>query len=132
MRRCISIILVALLLLSYICVGSPDVYAATKVTKSRAIAIVFDNSGSMYAQSNQAWCRATYATEVFASMLNKGDVLKIYPMNPFTVGDQTYSMEEPFVITDAAQANLIREIITPGAGDTHIESIDYADRKSVV
>lgn len=48
--------------------------------KSYDIAVVFDNSGSMY--DNEAWCRAKYAMEVFASMLDydDGDKLRIYPM----------------------------------------------------
>lgn len=107
-------------------IGPPTAYAAPKTEETRAIGIVFDNSGSMYKNDNQAWCRATYATEVFASMLNKGDILQIYPMNPVVIGGKTYSMDAPFVITDASQANQIREILTPGRGDTHIESVDCA------
>lgn len=54
--------------------------STTKVEKSYEIAVVFDNSGSMY--DNKAWCRAKYAMEIFASMLNyeNGDRLRIYPM----------------------------------------------------
>ena len=100
--------------------------ASEKPSESRAIAIVFDNSGSMYDDGDQAWCRATYAMEVFASMLNDGDVLQIYPMNPITVGNNEYTMQEPFQITDAKQASSIREILTKDAGGTPIESIDSA------
>lgn len=51
----------------------------TKVEKIYDIAVVFDNSGSMY--KNQAWCRAKYAMEIFASMLNYDkDKLHIFPM----------------------------------------------------
>ena len=52
----------------------------TKNVKTYEIAVVFDNSGSMY--DNQAWCRAKYAMEIFSSMLHydSGDVLKIFPM----------------------------------------------------
>ncbi|MBR4864570.1 MAG: hypothetical protein IKU07_08335 [Oscillospiraceae bacterium] len=73
-----------------------------------------------------AWCRATYAMEVFASMLNKGDVLQIYPMWPIQVGGKTYTMEAPFQVTDAAQASTIRDIFTANASGTPIESIDCA------
>lgn len=54
--------------------------SVTKTEKSYEIAVVFDNSGSMY--QNQAWCRAKYAMEIFASMLNyeQGDRLKIFTM----------------------------------------------------
>lgn len=51
----------------------------TKTEKIYDIAVVFDNSGSMY--DNQAWCRAKYAMEIFASMLNyERDKLHIFPM----------------------------------------------------
>ena len=80
----------------------------------------------MYISRNQAWCRATYAMEVFASMLNKGDILQIYPMWPIIVNGQTYSMEKPLEITDSSQANIIRGIFTEDAGETPIESVDCA------
>ncbi len=105
--------------------ASTSVYAAKK-SESRAIAIVFDNSGSMYLDNNQAWCRATYAMEVFASMLNKGDTLLIYPMWPITIEGKEYTMERPFKLTDASDAQKIRNIYTPGAKGTPIESIDAA------
>lgn len=126
MKRCICVLLAVLLLITCIWVGTPGAHASAKTGESRAIAIVFDNSGSMYEKSNQAWCRATYAMEVFASMLNKGDVLQIYPMWPITVGGQVYTMESPFQITDAAQASTVRDIFTENADGTPIESIDCA------
>ena len=125
-KRYISVLLAVVLLLSCALVVSPKVHASTKAGETRAIAIVFDNSGSMYESGNQAWCRATYAMEVFASMLNAGDLLQIYPMCPITVGNQTYTMEAPLQITDAAQAATIRDIFTADAGGTPIESIDCA------
>lgn len=126
MKRCMSIILVFLLFLSCIISEQTEVFAAEKSTESRAIAIVFDNSGSMYYDGNMAWCRATYAMEVFASMLNEGDTLLIYPMHPITVGDDEYTMQDPFKLTDANQASKIREIYTENAIATPIESVDYA------
>ncbi len=126
MRKLTSTVLAVFLFLLCIYIAPPDASAAVKSGDTRAIAIVFDNSGSMYLHDNQAWCRATYATEVFASMLNKGDILQIYPMNPFKIGDKEYSMDNPFQITDASQAYLIRDIYTEGIGDTHIESMDSA------
>ncbi len=54
--------------------------SVTKVEKTYDIAIVFDNSGSMYGGSFY-WCRAKYAMEIFASMLNYDtDKLTIFPM----------------------------------------------------
>lgn len=126
MKRYISTILAVLLLLTCMFTEPPKVYASGKTSESRAIAIVFDNSGSMYDDGDQAWCRATYAMEVFASMLNTGDVLQIYPMWPITAGGKEYTMENPLQITDAAQASTIRDIFTADASGTPIESIDCA------
>lgn len=125
MKKIISMLLVVLLLIS--CVfTTTTVYASKKIESTRAIAIVFDNSGSMYLDKKQDWCRATYAMEVFASMLNKGDTLTIYPMHPIEVEDKSYTMENPFKITDASQSAKIRDIYTPNAGGTPIKSIDCA------
>ena len=126
MKRYISMILVVFLLITCIFIETPKVYASGKNNESRAIAIVFDNSGSMYDDGDQAWCRATYAMEVFASMLNVGDVLQIYPMWPITASGKEYTMENPLQINDAAQASLIRDIFTPDASGTPIESVDCA------
>lgn len=126
MKRFISLFLTVFLLMSVALSCISDVFAASKTSEPRAIAIVFDNSGSMYMQQNQAWCRATYAMEVFASMLNIGDTLMIYPMWPIQVGGREYSMQNPMMITDVSQASSIREIFTPDAGGTPIESVDSA------
>ena len=125
MKRCISLFLTVILLLGCVLMGVPQAEAA-KASQSRAIAIVFDNSGSMYLEERKEWCRATYAMEVFASMLNAGDTLQIYPMHPITVGGKQYTMENPLQITDSAKASTIREIYTDDAQGTPIESIDCA------
>ena len=125
-KRCISMILAVVLLLALVCTGSPTVHAAQKSEVSRAIGIVFDNSGTMYMNGELAWCHATYAMEVFASMLNKGDTLLVFPMSPITVDGKEYTMDNPFRVTDASQAHLIRTIYTEHAGSTPIEVIDKA------
>lgn len=119
-------ILAAFLLMMCLFTEAPQVRASTKATHSRAISIVFDNSGSMYTERSMAWCRATYAMEVFASMLNPGDTLQIHPMHPISVDGQNYTMDVPYRITDAQQASKIRDIFTPAAFGTPIESIDSA------
>ncbi len=130
MKKCISVTLAVFLLLTCLLTGIPAVNAAGKVTESREIAIVFDNSGSMYVDDYnkpiKAWSQATYAMEVFASMLNKGDVLTIYPMHPIKVGSDEYTMDKPLKITDSSQASKIRDIYTPKALITPIESVDRA------
>ena len=126
MKRFVSMFLAVVMLLVCMLAGGAEVFAAGPADVSRTIAIVFDNSGSMYDSGDQAWCRATYAMEVFASMLNTGDTLQIYPMHPIKVGGAEYTMEKPFQLTDSAQASSIREIFTEDASGTPIESIDCA------
>lgn len=79
--RISSLLLMLLMVVSVFCT-IPFTASAATVTKSEKnydIAVVFDNSGSMY--QNQGWCRAKYAMEIFASMLNYDkDKLHIFPM----------------------------------------------------
>lgn len=79
--RISSLLLMLLMVMSVFCT-IPFTASAATVTKSEKnydIAVVFDNSGSMY--QNQGWCRAKYAMEIFASMLNYDkDKLHIFPM----------------------------------------------------
>ena len=110
---------VVLCILFAACFFKEPLQAAGKKAVKREIAIVFDNSGSMYG-SQLSWCRATYAVEVFASMLNKGDVLRVYPMNKMTIGSKSYNMANPLVINGGGNASIIREAYT------------VSDRKSVV
>ena len=69
MKKLLKQILIAVLLFSNLLTCTFSV-SAEKSEINRNIAIVFDNSGSMYVRGEKAWCRATYAMEVFASMLN--------------------------------------------------------------
>ena len=131
MKKRLSILLAVILLLSCMLMAVPTAHAE-KATEKRAIAIVYDNSGSMYMKKNLAWCRATYAMEVFASMLNEGDILQIYPMNPFTLGKggtKVYSMEKPLEISSKnkdIKASDIRENFIADNGITPLKSIGYA------
>ncbi len=125
MKKYISVLLMVALLCTSILIG-PSTVSAAKTQNARTIAIVFDNSGSMYEKGNKAWCQATYAMEVFASMLNPGDTLQIYPMAAITVGNKQYTMNNPLEITDSSQANSIRDIYTEKTKGTPIESIDCA------
>lgn len=124
-RRFLSCVLACVLLLS--AAGTPALAAnGTKSAVSRAIAIVFDNSGSMYMNGNKAWCRATYAIEVFASMMNEGDTLQVYPMYEVTVSGKTYTSQDPFSVSGGGDTSVIRTMYTPFAGDTPIETIEDA------
>ena len=128
MKRYISALLAVVFLFACMLTGIPRAQAAKKTGETRAIGIVFDNSHSMYKEGNKAWSQATYAMEVFASMLNQGDILLIYPMNRISVNGTDYTMDNPLRIENPAQANIIRDIYTPvnDNGNTHIESVDCA------
>ena len=116
---------------------SPGALAAGSVTKketSRAIAVIFDNSRSMYldvytngeTEDSKAWCQATYAIEVFAAMLNEGDVLQVYPMHEIMTGGRNYTMDNPLTIHGPEEASVVRDIFTLKAAGTPIESIEAA------
>ena len=126
-RRLLLLMLVISMLLPTMCLPAQAV-SGTKNSTSRAIAIVFDNSGSMYTQQNKAWCRATYAIEVFASIMNEGDTLQVYPMYDVTVAGKTYSSLSPFTIHGGDDTSVIQSMYTPFAGDTPIETIGDAYR----
>lgn len=121
--RIAALLLILTLLLS---MALPVSAGGEKKQAPRAIAIVFDNSYSMYMNGQKAWCRATYAMEVFASMLNDGDTLMIYPMHPITLDGKQYSQENPLTITDPAQASQIRRIYTDDPQGTPVECLDAA------
>lgn len=109
-----------------------DVSAATiqKNIKKYEIAVVYDNSGSMY-NNTKAWCRAKYAMEIFASMLNydNGDVLKIFPMWGVTTDGSTPTSGgsyAPILIKSMDDIDKISNIYTPVAGDTPFAPADEA------
>lgn len=79
--RIFSVLMLLIMVITMFGIMTLSVSAAnvTKTEKNYDIAVVFDNSGSMY--QNQGWCRAKYAMEIFASMLNYDkDKLHIFPM----------------------------------------------------
>ena len=106
-----------------------DAAVVTKKNKTYDIAVVFDNSGSMY--RDQSWCRAKYAMEIFASMLNygSGDVLKIFPMWEITKdGSEPESggSFEGFEITSAQDMDQITKLYTVNPSNTPFEPIQEA------
>lgn len=125
LRKAAAAALACVMLIS--CLGLSAMAATgSKNATTRAIAIVFDNSGSMYMNQNKAWCRATYAIEVFASMMNAGDTLQVYPMYEVTVNGVTYTSQNPFTISGGDDTSVIQTMYTPFAGDTPIETIGDA------
>ena len=124
-QRILSGLLAMILLLSA-AVGTAGASGSAKNSVSRAIAIVFDNSGSMYMSGNKAWCRATYAIEVFASMMNQGDTLQVFPMYEVTANGKSYTSQSPVTVSGGSDISAIRDMYTPHAGDTPIETIGDA------
>lgn len=129
MKRLLCLFLTAVLCVSSLAALLPvSVHAAKTDDVSRAIAIVFDNSGSMYngsEEQSKAWCRATYAMEAFATMMNASDKMTIYPMHDIEVNGVGYSSARPLQVTQQ-NASVIRDIYTPGAWGTPIETISAA------
>lgn len=84
LKRISSLLMTLVIVVSMITAMPLNTGAAqiTKTEKSYDIAVVFDNSGSMYLDGSKAWCRAKYAMEIFASMMSyeNGDKLTIFPM----------------------------------------------------
>lgn len=124
-KRLLCLLLALALLLPLMAQMSP-VARAIKQEKKRAIGIVFDNSGSMYGSTNSSWCRATYAMEVFASMMNDGDQLQIYPMWPISLGAGSPEVSSPLVINGPEEASIIRQIYTPLANTTPFSTVEEA------
>lgn len=123
-RGAVSLLMALVLLLS-LCPGEARA-VVEKDDKTRAIAIVLDNSGSMYMNGNQAWCRATYGIEVFAAMMNSGDTLAVYPMWPVEANGVEYTDEMPLTVKGGGDLSAIRQMYTPSAGGTPIETIRSA------
>lgn len=108
---------------------------AAKKPKNYDIAIAFDNSGSMY--DNRAWCRAKYAMEIFASMLDYecGDRLRIYPMWEVTTdgsapvpsdGEPPQESHAPVIINSKGDIDKISNLYTVYASGTPFTPVTLA------
>ena len=134
--RIASCVLVVLMLFSLLAASAVATFAADaevnaipeKVKRTYDIAVVYDNSGSMY--NGDMWCQAKYALEIFASMLNYtgGDKLTIYPMWPVTTDpvateNGSYS---PIVIDSKEDIDLIHNMYTTDYGKTPFVAVTEA------
>ena len=127
-------LILALLILASAAITANAAAVSTKNPK-RALAVVYDNSNSMYKKDSDsklatedqpyAWCRAIYAMEAFATMMNDNDVMQIYPMWEITVDGKKYDTKSPLTITQK-NASDIRKIYTPTPSNTPIETISAA------
>ena len=106
--------------------------ATTEAAATRAIYVVYDNSGSMYSTDNKAWSQAAYAMEVFAAMMNfeNGDVMKIFPMHDVTTdGDQGTQMKSSIVLNNQSDIAQIRNMYTPNPGGTPYTQVNNASEE---
>lgn len=85
-KKIIRFVSIAMVFALFMSMNITSYAEGTKHGKTRAIYVVFDNSGSMYSPGNMAWSQATYAMEVFSAMMNfeNGDTMKIFPMHEVT------------------------------------------------
>ncbi len=141
----LSFVLLAVFAVSAFCVMPMTAEAAkddnyTAMEKKYDIAVVFDNSASMYKKEPEygetdsaTWCRAKYAMEIFASMLNYNkDKLHIFPMWAVTTdGSKPASNSnggsvDAIAITSKADIDKIANLYTVNPGNTPFEPIDEA------
>lgn len=127
----ISIVLCLILTLSAFAVlaGAAEV-KSIKETKYD-IAVVFDNSGSMYLEDCKAWCRAKYAMEIFASMLNfsSGDKLTVFPMHPVVTDGSTSAAgasSNPISISSIKDIDKIHNLYTIQPSGTPYSTVNTA------
>lgn len=143
MFRGFSLVLLISMILSSIIVAFPltaNAATVTKTEKSYDIAMVFDNSGSMYLGGSMAWCRAKYAMEIFASMLNYDkDKLHIFPMWEVTTDLSKPAPGEggsfdPIEIKNEADIDKISNIFTVNPDQTPFapitEAYDYLKKSN--
>lgn len=128
-----------ILLLSVFVMGLVPASAAKepKVTKTETryeIAVVFDNSGSMYENQSKAWCQAKYAMEIFASMLDyeNDDKLSIFPMwNVTTDGSKPKQKDagsyKRIEINDIEQIDRISNLFSVDPGGTPFAPVKEAN-----
>ena len=88
MKKC-TVLLLCLTLISAIFAPFIGAQIYTTDQPSRAIHIVYDDSGSMiiddYGKYLDRWAQAKYAMEVFAAMLEEKDTMRVYYMSDFDV-----------------------------------------------
>lgn len=106
----------------------------TKAEKGYDIAVVYDNSGSMYEDSTR-WCQAKYAMEIFASMLSyeNGDRLTIFPMwevttdtsKPLRYQGGSYA---PFEVKSKSDIDKISNMFTVNPSVTPFEPVFDAEK----
>ena len=109
--------------------GAGTQAAEVKAGTTRAIYVVFDNSGSMYGPGNKAWSQAIYAMEVFAAMMNfdSGDQMKIFPMHDVTTdGSETSKTTSSITVKSISDIAQIHNMYTPNPLGTPYTQVNNA------
>ena len=133
-KRILSSSIMAILLCVVMIFGSLTVRAVgnnSEVTKDETsydIAVVFDNSGSMYKDGERnRWSYAKYSLGIFASMLDYNkDKLTIFPMWKITSNSTKSGLSDRLDITSSSDVNKIRYIYTPNPDYTPIDVCNRA------
>lgn len=130
-----TMLLCFIMLLSVFQISALTATATTVTKKERSydIAVVFDNSGSMY-EGTDRWCQAKYAMEIFASMLDYGtDKLTIFPMWEVTtdgteINKDRQSLDiEPVRVSSLQDVDKIANLYTTiNDGGTPFEPVEEA------
>lgn len=133
MKRKFSVLLLtAMLVLLILPTGINGSAKTSGDSTTRAIYVVFDNSGSMYSTDNKAWSQAAYAMEVFAAMMNfeNGDIMKIFPMHDVTTdGDGGTELKSSIELTDQSDIVQIHNMYTPNPGGTPYTQVNNAQEE---
>ncbi len=133
LRLLITIVVIsALVFLMPFSVDAKENGSSTKKqVRTHDIAIVYDTSGSMYEDGNDAWSQALYAVEVFASMLDykRGDKLGIYPMGDVSITqeNQANASKDRIDITSEKDIQKIEQIYVPITSWTVFEPVYTAE-----
>ena len=141
LRGVISLIMLTALLIGML----PTVHTEAKTTQvdkivtSHDIAVVYDNSGSMYYDGSATidrWSKAQYAIEVFASMLDfdSKDRMTVYPMWPIKTDGSSdahvkyngdYS-NTSFTVESKSDLSKLKNMFTPQGWGTPFDPVKYA------
>lgn len=139
--RALSVVLACCMLLTtgLFAAAAEDDDAPEFKAKRYEIAVVFDNSGSMYINGNtgdgKTWCQAKYAMEIFASMLDydAGDALHIFPMwkvetdrSGMLLGGGAADANDRIDIKNKKDIDKIHNMFTITASGTPFEPVNFA------
>lgn len=96
MKRVFSFCFCLLLIGAFLLPVAALAQSNTTYQHSRVINVVYDDSGSMIGIGIDTWCKAKYALEVFAAMLEENDTMNVYVMSDFSSGSY---MNKPPALT---------------------------------